>query len=141
MPIFGASYKSAAKTDLERATRELEEKKKKAATEKGFQEMMTALMSNVAFAQRLSLISSDDADAYRERIQQAAAQRQQEAAQKTPAEQKSNRPMGNMTLAEIKEQIAQERAAEEAQRKEQQEQQYSKPAPAKQADEEGSRQK
>lgn len=71
MPLFERGYKAAAKTELERATREIEEKDKKAQTNTEFEKETDALNSNLNFAERLNLISSEQANEYRKRVEKA----------------------------------------------------------------------
>ena len=60
-----------AKTELERNIRELEAKDRAAQTRTEFQSSASAVQSNITFAQRLNLISQEQADAMEKRVEAA----------------------------------------------------------------------
>lgn len=69
MPLIENGYKAAAKTELERSIRELEAKDKAAQTRTEFQPGASAIQSNITFAQRLNLISQEQAEAMKKRLE------------------------------------------------------------------------
>lgn len=71
MPLLESGYRAAAKTELERDIRELEAKDRAAQTRTEFQSGASAIQSNITFAQRLNLISQEQADAMEKRIEAA----------------------------------------------------------------------
>lgn len=71
MPLFESGYKAAAQTELERNIRELEAKDKAAQTRTEFQSGASAVQSNITFAQRLNLISQEQADTMKKRVEAA----------------------------------------------------------------------
>jgi len=71
MGLFEQGYKAAAKTELERALREIEEKDKAAQTIGEMREEAAALGSNLDFSQRLGLISATQANLMRQRLKAA----------------------------------------------------------------------
>jgi len=62
----------AALNELERAVEELEEKKKKEKSKEEFEKVMEYLNSNLRFAERLSLVSTEQVYIYRKRIENAS---------------------------------------------------------------------
>lgn len=76
MPLFEKGYRAAAKTELEREIRELEAKDKAAQTRTDFSESASGTQSNITFAQRLNLISEEQAQAMKKRIEIAVQQNQ-----------------------------------------------------------------
>ena len=71
MPLLEGGYRAAAKTELERNIRELEAKDRTAQTRTEFQSGASAVQSNITFAQRLNLISQEQADAMEKRVEAA----------------------------------------------------------------------
>ena len=71
MPLLESGYRAAAKTELERNIRELEAKDRAAQTQTEFQSGASAVQSNITFAQRLNLISQEQADAMEKRVEAA----------------------------------------------------------------------
>lgn len=71
MPLLESGYRAAAKTELERNIRELEVKDRAAQTRTEFQSSASAVQSNITFAQRLNLISQEQADAMEKRVEAA----------------------------------------------------------------------
>lgn len=71
MPLLESGYRAAAKTELERNIRELEAKDRAAQTRTEFQSSASAVQSNITFAQRLNLISQEQADAMEKRVEAA----------------------------------------------------------------------
>lgn len=67
MPLFERGYKAAATAELERSVRELEERNKIAQTKADFMKDAASTESNLNFAERINLISTTQAEAYRER--------------------------------------------------------------------------
>lgn len=124
--LFERPYRAAATTELERATREIEDRDKKAQTRKDFDEATSNVNSNINFAERLNLISAEQAEAYRERIKKATEARQQIRA----AEQQEDtreRTEQLMSMEEIQAQISRERASENAQQAQSQQSQSAHP--------------
>ncbi len=79
MPFFERGYRAAAKTELERAARELEERNKTVQTRANGQETAAITFdNNVSFAQQIGLISAQEAAAYRKRVQAAKELKDQE---------------------------------------------------------------
>ena len=74
MPLLESGYKAAAKTELERDIRELEAKDKAAQTRTEFAESARGVQSNITFAQRLNLISEQQAAEMKRRVETAVAQ-------------------------------------------------------------------
>ena len=70
MPLFENGSKKAARTELERAIREIEEKNKRTLVEQELNRKIEALNSNINFAEKLNLIAADKADHYRQRLKQ-----------------------------------------------------------------------
>lgn len=136
MPLFERGYKAAATAELERKTRELEEKDKKAQTKEDFEDASRALHSNLNFAERINLVSAEQAQAYRDRVKQAAIdfermQRLEHDERTDDFENPRERTERYMKMEEAQAQIAQERAAQSAERS----QAESRTAPTKTADE------
>lgn len=136
MPLFERGYKAAATAELERKTRELEEKDKKAQTKEDFEDASRALHSNLNFAERINLVSAEQAQAYRDRVKQAAIdfermQRLEHDERTDDFENPRERTERYMKMEEAQAQIAQERAAQSAERS----QAESRTAPSKTADE------
>ena len=71
MPLFERGYKAAATAELERSVRELEERNKTAQTKTDFMKDAASTESNLNFAERINLISTTQAEAYRERMLKA----------------------------------------------------------------------
>ena len=71
MGLFENHYKAAAVTELERATRELEERNKKAQTIQEVKDTAQSLNSNISFAEQIRLISAQQAEIYRDRVRRA----------------------------------------------------------------------
>lgn len=69
MALLENGYKTAARTELERSIREIEERNKKAETIKKTDGTMQTVNNNIDFAQKLNLITEKQARLYRERIQ------------------------------------------------------------------------
>ena len=135
MPLFERGYKAAAQTELERKTRELEEKDKKAQTKEDFEDASRALHSNLNFAERINLISAEQAQAYRDRAKQATLdfermQRLEHDERTDDFENPRERTERYMKMDEAKAKIAQERAAQSADKAVAD----SRPAPSKTAD-------
>lgn len=76
MPLFENGYKAAAKTELERNIRELEAKDKAAQTRTDFSDDASGIQSNITFAQRLNLISEEQAQSLKKRVEAAVQQNQ-----------------------------------------------------------------
>ena len=136
MPLFERGYKAAATAELERKARELEEKDKKAQTKEDFEDASRALHSNLNFAERINLVSAEQAQAYRDRVKQAAIdfermQRLEHDERTDDFENPRERTERYMKMEEAQAQIAQERAAQSAERS----QAESRTAPSKTADE------
>lgn len=136
MPLFERGYKAAATAELERKTRELEEKDKKAQTKEDFEDASRALHSNLNFAERINLVSAEQAQAYRDRVKQAAIdfermQRLEHDERTDDFENPRERTERYMKMEEAQAQIAQERAAQSAERS----QAESRTAPSKTSDE------
>lgn len=121
MPLFERGYKAAATTELERKTRELEEKDKKAQTKEDFEDASRALNSNLNFAERINLISAEQAQSYRDRAKQATLdfermQRLEHDERTDDFENPRERTERYMKMDEAKAKIAQERAAQGAEK-------------------------
>ena len=67
MALFENRYKAAAATEIERDLRRLEEKDKRAQSFQDYLNDHTATVSNIGFAERIDLISSEQAASFRER--------------------------------------------------------------------------
>lgn len=71
MALFERNYRAAATAEFERSVRDLEERDKVAETKSVFQKDATDVQSNLNFAERINLVSTVQADAYRDRILKA----------------------------------------------------------------------
>lgn len=71
MPLFERGYKASAQTELERKIREIEEKDKIAQTKADFTASLNSFESNLNFAERINLISAQQAEEMRERAKKA----------------------------------------------------------------------
>lgn len=71
MPLFESGYKAAAVTELERSVRELEARNKTAQTKANWELQASTTGGNVNFAQLLELVSLEQANAFKERIESA----------------------------------------------------------------------
>ena len=119
--LFERPYRAAAATELERSLREIEDRNKKAQTKDTFHEAASNMTSNVNFAEKLNLITAQQAEAYRERIKKAAAE--YERMQRTESqegrvddfENPRERTDRYMSMEEAQAEIARERAAQNAQ--------------------------
>ena len=65
MSLLEKGYRAAAKTELERDIRKLEARDKAAQTRTDFTENTNGILSNIAFAQRINLISEQQAQEMR----------------------------------------------------------------------------
>lgn len=81
MPLFGKDYKSAAKAELDRNMRKIEEERKELA-KKEFDAAVMVVTTNLAFARAVELITEEEAEAYRKRMDQAAKEFTQEKMEK-----------------------------------------------------------
>lgn len=121
MPLFESRYKAAAKTELERDIRRLEEKDKAAQTKVDFDNTANMASSNLNFAQRLNLISAEQYAKYKERIEKAT--QEYERMQRTESQEERVDDFENprertdryMKMEEVQAQIAQERAENNSQ--------------------------
>lgn len=77
MPLFERGYRAAAKTELEREIRKIEEKDRKTQKSKDFDKAAAAFESNLTFAERLNLISAEQAASYTERMKKAILEHEQ----------------------------------------------------------------
>lgn len=119
--LFERPYRAAATTELERSTREIEDRDKKAQTKENFHEAAANVTSNVDFAQKLNLISAEQAAAYKERVKKAAEE--YERMQRTEHQEDIVDDFENpreradrlMSMEEVQAEISRERAAENAQ--------------------------
>ena len=73
MSLLEKGYRAAAKTELERDIRKLEARDKAAQTRTDFTENTNGILSNIAFAQRINLISEQQAQEMRRRVNTAVA--------------------------------------------------------------------
>lgn len=71
MPLLESGYRAAAKTELERNIRELEEKNRAAQSRTDVSDSASGVESNIMFAQRLNLISEKQALEMKKRIEAA----------------------------------------------------------------------
>ena len=67
MALFESRYKAAAATEIERDLRRLEEKDKRAQSFQDYLKDHTVTVSNIGFAERIDLISSEQAASFRAR--------------------------------------------------------------------------
>lgn len=144
MPLFERGYKAAATTELERKTREIEEKDKKAQTREEFDASVSALHTNLTFAERINLISAEQAQAYRDRAKEATIQYEQmmrlEYEERTDSfENPRERSKRYLSMDEAQAEIAKERAAQAAEREAQQSHQSQNYSAPQQSDEERTR--
>lgn len=123
MPLFERGYRAAARTELERDIRRIEEKDKKAQTKIGeaeFNKGVDTMYSNINFAERLNLISEEQARAYRERAEKATVefnnmQKEEHDEIVDDFENPRERSERYMSMEDAQAQIAQERADANAQ--------------------------
>lgn len=114
--LFERAYRAAAKTELERATRELEDRNKRSQSKKDFEDSQMAVSSNVDFAERINIISEEQAASYRRRIKKAAEERERseepEWQEDVNGDGTSRGPRDGQfaSMAEAKEQISRERS-------------------------------
>lgn len=71
MPLFERGYRASAQTELERKLREIEEKDKVAQTKADFTVSVNSFESNLNFAERINLVSAQQAELMRERAKKA----------------------------------------------------------------------
>ena len=71
MPLFERGYRASAQTELERKLREIEEKDKVAQTKADFTASVNSFESNLNFAERINLVSAQQAELMRERAKKA----------------------------------------------------------------------
>lgn len=121
MPLFERGYKAAAVTELERKTREIEEKDKKAQTREDFDAAVSALHTNLTFAERINLISAEQAQTYRDRAREATVQFERmmrlEYEERTDSfENPRERTKRYLGMDEVQAEIARERAQQAAER-------------------------
>lgn len=120
MPLFESGYRAAAKTELEREIRELEAKDKAAQTRTDFSESASGIQSNITFAQRLNLISEEQAQAMKKRVETAIQQNQfmrNESEERTDDfENPRERTERYFNMDSANAEINRERAAAEAER-------------------------
>lgn len=69
MPLLERGYKAAAKTEIERKVRELEDKDAIAQKKVDVSESAAIVSTNIEFAQRIKLITGQEAERYRKRLQ------------------------------------------------------------------------
>lgn len=124
MPLFERGYKAAAQTELERRTREIEEKDKKAQTREDFDAQVNSLNSNLNFAERINLISAEQAQAYRDRCREATERfeemmRLEHEERVDGFENPRERAERYMSMDEVQAEISRERAAQAARAAEQ----------------------
>lgn len=117
MPIFERGFRTAAKTELERVVRQLEERNKKELAKKEFYKAVETLDANIVFAEKIELISGEEAEAYRERVEQANREykRIHEVENSFVAdgyENPTERSQRCMDMEEAKREIAQQRLKE-----------------------------
>ncbi len=115
MPLFERGYKAAASTELERDLRAIEEKDKKAQTKQEFDAAVQSVKSNLNFAERINLISVQQADALRERVKAAELdyQRMQRIEHNDMVDDFENpreRTQRYMTMDEVQAEISREKA-------------------------------
>lgn len=119
MPLFERGYRAAAKTELEREMRKIEEKDRKAQKAQAAKDLEAAtagLESNLTFAERLNLISAQQASAYRERIRKVTQERERvqgmEQGSKVEGANAGQSAGRRMSMEEAKAEIARARAKE-----------------------------
>ena len=117
MPLFERGYRAAAKTELERDMREIEDRNKKAQTKTDFEQATTTMGSNINFAERLNLISAKEAAAYRKRLKEVTREmnRAERAEGEGKVRESDMKADGYMTMDEYKVEIEKERAEDAAQ--------------------------
>lgn len=71
MALLENDYRAAAIAELERDVRRIEEKDKIAQTKEEIREDTTGIQTNIEFAQRLNLITQQQAEAYKKRVREA----------------------------------------------------------------------
>lgn len=106
MPLFERGYKAAARTELERDIRRIEEKDKKAQTKEDFEEASAAVKSNLNFAERLNLISVEQANDYRDRVEKANQKFLESVAENIEDQEQQER---YMSMQEAQSEIAREK--------------------------------
>ena len=118
MPLFERGYRAAAKTELERDMREIEERNKTAQTKTDFEQATTTMGSNINFAERLNLISAKEAASYRKRLKEANQEmnRAERAEAEGKVRESDMKADGYMTMDEYKLEIEKERAEDAAQK-------------------------
>ena len=120
MPLLESGYKAAAKTELERDIRELEAKDKAAQTRTEFAESTSGVQSNITFAQRLNLISEQQAAEMKRRVETAVAQNnfmRNESEERTDDfENPRERSERYFNMDTVQAEISRERAAAESER-------------------------
>lgn len=114
MPVLVRTLKKTAKVELERAIREIEEKAKKAQSTESLKTAEAATRSNLEFAQRLNLISFEEGNDYRERIQRAGVVQQEQMITDLRNQENSGK---QIRANDVQAMIAKERATEAAKRK------------------------
>ena len=126
MPIFAREYKSNAKTELERAIRELEEKKKKAREQREREKDAERVNASIDFAEKLLLISAAEAIAYHLRVEEALRELETALTTETQVVENSNttpiasnareddKTAKQMTMAQAKQEIAKQQAIDAA---------------------------
>ena len=134
MPLFESGYKAAAKTELERGIRELEAKDKAAQTRTDFLESASGIQSNITFAQRLNLISEEQAQSMKKRVEAAVQQNQfirNESEERTDDfENPRERAERYFNMDSVNAEIDRERAAAEADRASRESTTPSRPSPS-----------
>lgn len=71
MPLFERGYRAAARTELERTIRAVEDRDKAAQTRQDFNNCVLETRGSVNFAEYLGVISAGQAASYRIRLEQA----------------------------------------------------------------------
>ncbi len=133
MAFFENGYKTAARTELERSVREVEEGKKEISDNN-----MYGVNVNIDFAQKLQLITNKQAQEYKARIQAAIKHRNFQRTESGEIvddfENPRERTERYMRMDEVRAKIAEERAGKNS-KDEQGEQQVSYSAPQKETEE------
>lgn len=70
MGLLESNYKIAARSELERDIRRIEEKDKAAQTKADTKIKANEIQNNIEFAQRLNLITQQQAEAYKRRVKE-----------------------------------------------------------------------
>lgn len=134
MPLFESNYRAAAKTELERNIRELEAKDKAAQTRTDFSERASGIKSNITFAQRLNLISEEQVQAMKKRVEIAVRQNQfmrNESEKRTDDfENPRERSERYFNMDSVNAEISRERADAEADKASHENTVLSRPAPS-----------